>query len=155
MRNGPTTRTTRSTTLTERRETMIDKQTFKKELVRMWDSSRNEGFKGSKFCEGADCDHCVLKSSCGVWCDFAAPYNAFEIIDVIEKWSREHPRKYKISPFEYEYLKLYQKHSFGSHRLCDLTGTIILHELSYLKGIDLNVKVEDILLNCEVVEDDG
>lgn len=140
---------------------MMDKKTYKKEIVRMWDSLRDRENKGLAECDGVEnCKECAMSENCNRdEGSVISLMNAFEHIEAIEKWSKENPQKYKISPFEYEYLKLYQKYGFGSDRLCDLTGTTILHailhELFYLKDIDLNVKIEDILLNCEVEEDDG
>lgn len=128
---------------------MMTKEEYRKELIRMFDSLRKD-HKGETSCEGVECRDCplyVAENGCRSLLSTVEVYNA------VEKWSKEHPQKYKISPFEYEYLKLYQKYGFGSDRLCDLRGTTILHELFYLKDIDLNVKVEDILLNCEVTED--
>lgn len=132
---------------------MMTKEEYKKELVRMWDSVRDDKSKGRNNCEGVICSECQFCDINDNDNDCYEPINAIEMVEAVEKWSKEHPQKYKISPFEYEYLKLYQKYGFGSDRLCDLTGTTILHELFYLKDIDLNVKVEDILLNCEVTED--
>ena len=72
---------------------MIDKETYKKELVRMWDSIRDE-HKGEYSCYGVDCEFCQL----GRRCDRIF---SFEMIEAIEKWSKEHPqKKFKISKME-------------------------------------------------------
>lgn len=136
---------------------MMDKKTYLEELARYFNSVRNKDYndevvKSPTKCCGVSCRNCIFKGEGNITCIFSLK-NIFDALEILEKWSKEHPQKYKISPFEYEYLKLYQKYGFGSDRLCDLTGTTILHELFYLKDIDLNVKVEDILLNCEVAED--
>lgn len=68
---------------------MMDERTYKKEIVRMWDSIRDDGYKGIESCSGVnDCDKCPLYNiGCG------ESSNAFEMIEAIEKWSSEHPKE--------------------------------------------------------------
>lgn len=71
---------------------MIDKETFGKEIVRMWDSIRDDEYKGIESCSGVNsCDECPLNNiGCG------ESLNAFEFIEAVEKWSKEHqPKKSK------------------------------------------------------------
>ena len=67
---------------------MIDKERYKKGLVRMWDSIRDDEYKGIESCSGVnDCGGCPLNNiKCG------ESFNAFEMIKAIEKWSSEHPK---------------------------------------------------------------
>ena len=65
---------------------MIDKETYKKEIVRMWDGIRDDEYKGIESCSGVkDCGECPLYNiGCG------ESSNAFEMIEAVEKWSKEH-----------------------------------------------------------------
>ena len=81
---------------------MLDKDTYKRELVRMWDSLRTEN-KGDSTCYGVSCEDCPLSKF-----EYACSRSnsAFETVDVVERWSKEHPpKKYKISRLEYDILK--------------------------------------------------
>ena len=42
---------------------MMDKEEYKKEIVRMWDSIRDK-HKGEYSCYGVDCDSCPLGRKC-------------------------------------------------------------------------------------------
>ena len=64
---------------------MIDKETYKRELIRMWDSVRTKG-KGEKNCFWANCYKCQLFKCCG------DVFNAYEAIEAVEKWSKEHQK---------------------------------------------------------------
>ena len=67
---------------------MIDKDTYKRELIRMWDSVRDDEYKGSYDCDGVPCcEECALYQN-AVGCGVST--NAFEMIEAIEKWSKEH-----------------------------------------------------------------
>ena len=74
---------------------MMDKETYKRELVRMWDSLRDDRFKGCDDCVGVIyecsgvqcCEECALY---GINCGSST--NAFEMIEAVEKWSSEHPK---------------------------------------------------------------
>ena len=95
---GHTIRMTRSTTSAVREESMIDKETYKKELKRMFDSLSG-GNKSTDRC-GIKCSQCPLKKICN------NNIYAFDIIEAVEKWSKEHPqKKYKVSKLEYYILK--------------------------------------------------
>lgn len=68
---------------------MFDKEKFKKEYIRMMDSLR-ENHKGEPSCNGAACSKCPLNNiACGGGIDLR--YYVFEAIEVVEKWSKEHP----------------------------------------------------------------
>lgn len=68
---------------------MINKEKYKRELVRIWDTLRDDEYKGIESCSGVnDCDKCPLYNiGCG------ESSKAFEMIKAIEKWSSEHPKE--------------------------------------------------------------
>lgn len=70
---------------------MITKEKYQKELVRMWDSLR-EDYKGTHSCSGVICSSCPLNGCCG-------RYYAFETFERVEKWSKEHPEKVRKEEF--------------------------------------------------------
>ena len=74
---------------------MIDKDTFKREYIRMMDSIRREGskYKGTPSCEEViNCDMCPLQSICAGRGPGHSPVGyAFEFVEAVEKWSQEHP----------------------------------------------------------------
>lgn len=65
---------------------MLDKNTYEKELVRMWDSLR-EYSKGYDDCSGVNCDECPLNEVKG--CKNLINY--FSLNEIVEKWSESHP----------------------------------------------------------------
>ncbi|MDD6512801.1 hypothetical protein [Sharpea azabuensis] len=72
---------------------MIDKDTYKRELIRMWDSLRDDKYEGRSTCIGTRCKECPLGNT--VCCE---PINAFEVVKVVEKWAKENQPK-KIQSF--------------------------------------------------------
>lgn len=63
---------------------MIDKETFKREYIRMMDSVRT-GFHSGEFnCRDVYCGDCPLDGLCRT-------QEAFEIIEAVEQWAKEHP----------------------------------------------------------------
>lgn len=72
---------------------MMDKETYKRELVRMWDSLRTIN-KGESTCISVKCKECpfnksVNKSKYG--CNGGGFINIFEKIEIVENWSKNHP----------------------------------------------------------------
>lgn len=67
---------------------MIDKDTYKRELVRMWDSLRDDKNKGYNDCNGVKCEECPLDELKG--CKNLL-INYFELNEIVEKWSESHP----------------------------------------------------------------
>ena len=128
---------------------MIDEETYKKELVRMWDTLRADENKGEGSCEGVYCGDCPLQD------DFANDtctnnINAFKVIKTVEKWSNEHQQKHKISQLEYDILKTYDEWKylgdFSAHGLL-----MNLREKGYFKGATKEMLIKDYLNDCEVV----
>ena len=63
---------------------MMTKEEYQKELVRMFDSLRDDKFKGENNCIGVSCFDCPLyENGC-------SPFSTFEHIEIVEKWSRGH-----------------------------------------------------------------
>ena len=69
---------------------MLDEETYKKELVRMWDSLRTEN-KGECSCDSVPCEKCPLIFHVG--CSEAQ--NIFDIYNTVKMWSEEHPEEEK------------------------------------------------------------
>ena len=125
----------------------MNKEEYKKEIVRMWDSLRDE-HKGEYSCLGVDCDSCPL----GRRCDRIF---SFEMIEAVEKWAKEHPpKKYKVSKAEYDILQeVYSIH--GNFRMYQHEIINNLREKGYFKGSYEDTEIEDYLKSCEVKEKNG
>lgn len=64
---------------------MMTKEEYKENVIRMWDSLREDEYKGNEYCEGVVCDDCPLyKKACG-------SLYAYEALEIIENWAKEHP----------------------------------------------------------------
>ena len=128
---------------------MLDEKTFKKELVRMWDSLRGDRYKGYCSCSGLSCNRCPLyKIGC------REPMNTFKMIEVVEKWSKEHPlNKYKISKLEYDIIKACIDSRLDSCHFYDNGLLMTLLDKCYFKGADGEMELEYYFKNCEVEDD--
>jgi hypothetical protein len=77
---------------------MITKEEYKKTLIRMWDSLREDDeYMGKSSCEGVRCSRCPLYHNDNVC--VSKVYNACEIISIVEEWGKEHPIKTNGSRF--------------------------------------------------------
>ena len=123
---------------------MMIKEEYEKELVRMWDSIRDE-HKGEYSCLGVDCEFCQL----GRRCDRIF---SFEMIEAVEKWAKENPpKRYKVSKAEYDILQeVYSIH--GNFRMYQNELINNLREKGYFKGSYEDTEIEYYLKNCEVKE---
>ena len=163
---------------------MMDKETYKREIVRMWDSLRFDEHKGEETCCGVDCRECALYYSS---CEGSNSFNAYEIIEYahkmiefVEKWSKEHPqKKYRVSKLEYDILKYLSDNTTCVYITRDKNGDISLSAAKPQKrskwwggyngcGIAMfnklfqfvqwedkePTKIEYILENCEVTDND-
>lgn len=63
---------------------MIDKETFKRDYIRMMDSVRGVTYKGKPNCKGVYCGNCPIDGLCQA-------QMAFDIIEEVEQWAKEHP----------------------------------------------------------------
>ena len=73
---------------------MMTKEEYTKTLIRMWDSLRDTN-KGENNCHGIECQRCPLYHYC---CGKDDPItlgdimnDAFDIVEIVEKWGKEHP----------------------------------------------------------------
>ena len=81
---------------------MIDKETYEREITRMFDSVRTKN-KGCSDCRGVPCSRCPLEGQCRI-----TVWNVFKMIEFVEQWSKEHQPK-KLTRFEFEMLKWLDK----------------------------------------------
>lgn len=122
----------------------MDKEEYKKEIVRMWDSIRDK-HKGEYSCYGVDCDSCPLGRKCD-------RIFSIEIIEAVEKWSKEHQQKHKVSQLELNILQeAYSIH--GNFRMYQDELINNLREKGYFKGSYEDTEIEYYLKNCEVIDD--
>ena len=128
----------------------MDKEEYKREIVRMWDSLRDDKYKGSCDCDGVPCcEECAFYQN-GVHCCVST--NAFEMIEAVEKWSKEHPEKHKISKLEYDILKTYSDDYFYYFYESELLKLLL--KKGCFKGATSKTNINNYLNNCEVADDD-
>lgn len=73
---------------------MLSKKEYKENLIRMWDSLRDEAYKGVTMCEGVTCRDCPLyNNACG-------SFYVFEALEIVENWVKEHPVKTNADKFK-------------------------------------------------------
>lgn len=125
---------------------MMDKETYKRELIRMWDSIR-DGHKGEYSCYGVDCEFCPL----GRRCDRIF---SFEMIEAVEKWAKENPpKKFKVSRMEYDMLQIYAINHISNNDtfndFCTLRGLL---DKGYFEGATGSMHIGEYYINCEVVD---
>ncbi len=158
---------------------MMNKEEYKRELIRMWDSLRTEN-KGGNSCHGVECnERCAFygdERSSKLIC-YDDCINAVEMVEAIEKWSREHQPK-KLTRFEFEMLKWLDKagYKFIVRGMWDnvmandstpekkSNGWVFENEykdltefnelFQFIKWADEEpTSIQDVLKNCEVKED--
>lgn len=128
---------------------MINEETYKKELVRMWDTLRADKYKGECNCKGVPCNKCPLYGKDNIC---ANNINAFEFIKVVEKWSNEHPpKKFKVSRMEYDILQIYAINHISNNDtfndFCTLRGLL---DKGYFEGATGSMHIGEYYINCEV-----
>lgn len=132
---------------------MIDNEKYQKELIRMWDSVRDDN-KGYPGCRGVKCKKCPLYDI--KWDDIGCGDSiyAVKMINIVEKWSKEHqPKKYKVSKLEYDIMRAAIDYSSEEEAFKDVD---ILYELlinGYFPGATRDMTINYYLENCEVKED--
>ena len=83
---------------------MLDNKTYQRELIRMFDSLRKT-HKGEDSCEGiTNCKQCPFRNDEYTCRDLTA-FDAFKIVEIVTKWSEEHPVHYYVSQLEYDILE--------------------------------------------------
>lgn len=137
---------------------MIDKKTYKKELMRMYAWVRDDDTYNMKECcnfTGKNCNECPIRQYCFVFKPHARgmtrPYDAFEVIETVEKWSKEHPQKHKISQLEYDILKMYSDNYFYYFYESELLKLLL--KKGCFKGATSKTNINNYLNKCEVKED--
>lgn len=65
---------------------------YKKNVIRMWDSIRDEAYKGTTKCVGVLCENCPLHGACG-------SFYVFETLELVENWAKEHQIKTNADKF--------------------------------------------------------
>lgn len=132
---------------------MLNKETYKKELIRMWDSLRTD-CQGLNNCNCVNCEKCPL-SELDKGCHYIS--NDFERIEIVERWSKEHPKKYKVSKLEYDILEENLKWVKGAYYLkfYDIMQLVGLLKKGYFNGATREMDVKYYFDNCEVENNDG
>lgn len=76
----------------------MTKEEYKKNLIRMFDSIRDEN-KGDENCAGVNCgNNCPFYGKvCGMG---QIKFHVYEAIEVVEKWAKEHPIKTNADKFK-------------------------------------------------------
>lgn len=75
----------------------MTKEEYKENLIRMWDSLRDR-YKGENCCAGVTCTDCPCHN--GICDNGSIMSNAYEAIDLVENWAKEHPIKTNSQKFE-------------------------------------------------------
>lgn len=160
---------------------MLDEETYKKELVRMWDMQRGNDYKGKDICDGVFCEDCPLSEINNDERDGCMDVkNVFEIIKIVERWSKENPpKKYRVSQLEYDILKYISDNTIFIYIARDENGKSYIFEaeprklddwwygcgLSYMRIFDElfqfvqwedkePTSIQNVLENCEVEDND-
>ena len=130
----------------------MDKEEYKRELIRMWDMQRGDEYKGKNICDGVFCEDCPLSEINNDGRDGCMdPMHVFEIIKIVDEWSKENPpKKYKLSRLEYDILKIYSDYYFY-----DVESLMLLLKKGYFKGATSKTNISNYLNNCEVKENEG
>lgn len=125
---------------------MMDKEEYKKEIVRMWDSIRDDEYKIYNACNGVSCSKCPLHD---IGC--SEPLSSYEVVEIVKKWSKEHPQKHKISQLEYDILKIYSDDYF--HYFYESELLKLLLKKGCFKGANEKTNIRNYINGCEVKED--
>jgi len=131
---------------------MIDKEEYKKELIRMFASFRHDKAKFEYcFCSCEQCDNCPLLDCCHMH-GTVRPYDVFEVIEKVEKWSKDHPKpRYKISQMEYDVLESIVKTIISGLYFFECDSLLMsLLEKGYFDGATPGTNVKEYFKNCEV-----
>lgn len=79
---------------------MLSKEEYKRNLIRMWDSIRNN-HKGEEICEGVSCSSCPFyEEVCSTDGIKGTLFHSYEAIEIVEQWAKEHPVKTNAEKFK-------------------------------------------------------
>lgn len=136
---------------------MMTKEEYKRELIRMWDMQRGNDYKGKDTCDGVFCEDCPLSEINNDGRDGCMePMKVFEIIKIVERWSKENPpKKFKVSRMEYDMLQIYAINHISNNDtfndFCTLRGLL---DKGYFEGATGSMHIGEYYINCEVVDND-
>lgn len=128
---------------------MIDNEKYQKELIHMWDSVRDDRFKGHDECDGVICKVCPI---------YEAEYDNYhlynDVYNAVERWASNHPpKKFKVSQLEYDILKAFSECGFDNFHWLDKDKLLMsLLRKGYFKGATKDMSIKDYLDNCEVTD---
>lgn len=130
---------------------MMNKEEYKRELVRMWDSLRVIN-KGGQSCKGVICDECPLH---GFKYGCKSLLSTVEVYGAVEKWCEDNPpKKFKVSQLEYDILKAFSECGFDNFHWLDKDKLLMsLLRKGYFKGATKDMSIKDYLDNCEAKDD--
>ena len=125
---------------------MLDNKTYKQELVRMWDSLR-EDRKGCDDCNQVECNKCPLHDL-EYGCSSAS--SVIEIYNAVEKWSKEHPKHYYVSQMEYDILKSFIDDTKFVYYFYDSDLLMSLLKKGYFQGANNDTDIYEYIEKCVI-----
>ena len=126
---------------------MLDSKTYQQELIRMFDSLRKDN-KGEDSCLGvARCDECPLRD---VICHFGQMIDAFKIVKIVEKWSKENPKHYYVSQMEYDILKSFIDDTKFVYYFYDSDLLMSLLKKGYFQGANNDTDIYEYIEKCVI-----
>lgn len=129
---------------------MIDKEIYEREIVRMWDSLRDDRFKGCDDCVGVICKVCPIYDAEYDNCHL---YN--DVYNTVEKWYKEHHiKKFKVSRLEYDVLYNALDFSSNDDTFDDVDILHGLLENGYFNGATNGMRIREYFENCEIEVDE-
>lgn len=123
---------------------MLDNKTYRRELIRMFDSLRKT-HKEEQGCEGVECRDCPLNATEN---GCRSLLSTVEVYNAVEKWSKEHPEHYYVSQLEYDILCIALDYEFVTFDYW--LGNLV--EDGYFKGANVGMELEYYFNHCEVVD---
>ena len=126
---------------------MIDEETYKRELIRMWDILRGDEYKGKGSCDGVYCGDCPLQE---IKYGCKNLFNVVEIYNAVERWSKEHPEKHKVSQLEYDILKSFIDDTKFVYYFYDSDLLMSLLKKGYFQGANNDTDIYEYIENCVI-----
>lgn len=91
---------------------------YRENLIRMWDSVRNES-KGEETCRDVNCRDCHFDEICNAVYG-GTIFNACETIEIVEQWAEQHPIVTNADKFKEVFgLDMAPIHSCVSSKSCE------------------------------------
>lgn len=134
---------------------MLDKETYKRELSRYFNSIRDDDCKDEvedpTDCIGISCMDCIFNTEDGRECIYNIKY-IFDAFEELEKWSKEHPPKHKVSQTEFEILRSLYKYNSNLVQFGDFRFLLDMIEKGYFDGANGSTYINTYIDLCEVEE---